>query len=93
MVPVAGSQAKSFLASDGHNLIIFDWDYENTTIQSTSAENAFTIATVETESSKTSNRWNDGKADAKGRLWGGRHLIRLIILFCLKNKFDNKLEL
>ncbi|KAJ9590540.1 hypothetical protein L9F63_016442, partial [Diploptera punctata] len=71
VVPVANSKATRLLTTDGHKVVIFNWDYTNTTISSTNGGEAFEIVSVDTESSKTGNRWNDGKADANGRLWGG----------------------
>ena len=71
VMPVANTQATRLLASDGHKLVAFKWDYQNTTIDSSDSSQATIIASVDTENSKTGNRWNDGKADIFGRLWGG----------------------
>ncbi|PSN54705.1 hypothetical protein C0J52_04893, partial [Blattella germanica] len=71
VVPVANSGARQILASRAHDIVVFDWDYENVTLAPPDDTSVKVVATVETSSDKSGNRWNDGKADAKGRLWAG----------------------
>jgi sugar lactone lactonase YvrE len=58
-------------------VILFNWNQENATFDnSVNSDNVSVIATVEMTTGKSGNRWNDGKADAKGRLWAGAYLRR-----------------
>lgn len=73
VIPVKGTKTKQLLTTRGHDVILFDWNQENATFDCSQNSNNFTvIATVESDPDKAGNRWNDGKADAKGRLWAGR---------------------
>ncbi|PSN54701.1 hypothetical protein C0J52_04891, partial [Blattella germanica] len=71
VIPVNGTNARKLLATHGHEVLVLDWNYENVTFANTTrSENITVITSVETNNKKQQgNRWNDGKADAKGRLW------------------------
>jgi len=72
VIPVKGTKTQQLLATRGHDVILFNWNQENATFDcSRNSENVTVIATVESNPDKAGNRWNDGKADAKGRLWAG----------------------
>jgi hypothetical protein len=73
VIPVQGTQAQQLLTTRGHDVIIFTWNHENATFAClTNSKNFTVIATVESNQDKAGNRWNDGKADVRGRLWAGR---------------------
>jgi sugar lactone lactonase YvrE len=73
VIPVQGTETQQLLTTRGHDVILFNWSYENATFDcSLNSKNFTVIATVESNRNKAGNRWNDGKADAKGRLWAGR---------------------
>jgi sugar lactone lactonase YvrE len=77
VIPVQGTKAQKLLTTRGHDVILFNWNQENATFDSSvNSNNISVIATVETSADKSGNRWNDGKADAKGRLWAGTYLDR-----------------
>jgi sugar lactone lactonase YvrE len=77
VIPVEGSGARELLTTRGHDVIVFSWDHENARFDdSANTQNLSVIASVETRADKAGNRWNDGKADAKGRLWAGMSLGR-----------------
>jgi sugar lactone lactonase YvrE len=72
VIPVKGTGTQQLLTTRGHDVILLNWNQENATFDSTvNSANVSLIATVETCADKSGNRWNDGKADAKGRLWAG----------------------
>ncbi|GFG33415.1 hypothetical protein Cfor_10009 [Coptotermes formosanus] len=72
VIPVQGTETQQLLTTRGHDVILFNWSYENATFDcSLNSKNFTVIATVESNRNKAGNRWNDGKADAKGRLWAG----------------------
>ncbi|XP_018906625.2 regucalcin isoform X1 [Bemisia tabaci] len=62
MVPVEGS-LDEFVAGVGRDLVLVQWDGNSTQSRSTVLDSV--------EPDKPGNRFNDGKADAKGRLWIG----------------------
>jgi hypothetical protein len=73
VIPVQGTKTQQLLTTRGHDVILFNWNHENATCDcSLNSKNFTVIATVESTREKVGNRWNDGKADAKGRLWAGR---------------------
>ena len=73
VIPIQGTKTQQLLTTRGHDVILFNWNHENATFDSSqNSENFTVIATVETNQDKAGNRWNDGKADAKGRLWAGK---------------------
>ena len=63
MVPVEGS-LDEFVAGVGRDLVLVQWDGNSTQSRSTVLDSV--------EPDKPGNRFNDGKADAKGRLWIGK---------------------
>lgn len=72
VIPIKGAETQQLLTTRGHDVILFNWNHENVTFDSSqNSENFTVIATVESNQDKAGNRWNDGKADAKGRLWAG----------------------
>jgi sugar lactone lactonase YvrE len=72
VIPVNGTGTQKLLTTRGHDVILLNWNQENATFDSTvNSTNVSVIATVETSADKSGNRWNDGKADAEGRLWAG----------------------
>jgi sugar lactone lactonase YvrE len=75
VIPVEGTKAQKLLTTRGHDVIVFSWNQENARFDSSeNSQNLSVIARVETNADKSGNRWNDGKADAKGRLWAGMSL-------------------
>lgn len=73
VIPVKGTETQQLLATRGHDVILLNWNQENATFDcSRNSKDCTVIATVESTADKAGNRWNDGKADAKGRLWAGR---------------------
>jgi hypothetical protein len=75
VIPVKGTRTQKLLTTRGHDVIVFSWNQENARFDSlTNSKNVSVIARVETNPAKSGNRWNDGKADAKGRLWAGMSL-------------------
>jgi sugar lactone lactonase YvrE len=72
VIPVQGTKTQQLLTTRGHDVIVFNWNQENARFDSSAnSKNFSVIARVETNPDKSGNRWNDGKADAKGRLWAG----------------------
>jgi sugar lactone lactonase YvrE len=75
VIPVEGTKAQELLTTRGHDVIVFSWNQENARFDNTeNTKNFSVIARVETNPDKSGTRWNDGKADAKGRLWAGMSL-------------------
>jgi sugar lactone lactonase YvrE len=72
VIPVNGTRAQQLVATRGHDVVLLKWNHKNATFENTpSSDNVTVITSVETSCRLSGNRWNDGKADAKGRLWAG----------------------
>jgi sugar lactone lactonase YvrE len=71
VIPVNGTRAQQLVATRGHDVVLLKWNHKNTTFENTTSSDVTVIASVETSRRLSGNRWNDGKADAKGRLWAG----------------------
>ena len=81
VVPVEGKGTYELLATRGHDVVLLNWNHENATFtKEMNGSNITVIASVETKKDQESNRWNDGKADAKGRLWAGEQKVFFITL-------------
>ncbi|PSN29600.1 Regucalcin, partial [Blattella germanica] len=68
VIPVEGTHSRQLLTSVGHDIMLVDWYHQNAHF-CPSSQNVTIIASVEVD--RKGNRWNDGKADANGRLWAG----------------------
>jgi sugar lactone lactonase YvrE len=69
VIPVNGTRTQQLVATRGQDVVLLKWNHENSTFENlTSSDNVTVIASVETSRRLSGNRWNDGKADAKGRL-------------------------
>jgi sugar lactone lactonase YvrE len=76
-MPVQGMKTHQLLTTHGHDVILFNRNQENAVFdKSVNSKNILVTATVETTADISGNRWNDGKADAKGRLWADAYLSR-----------------
>ena len=64
VVPVDGASGK-LVAGVGTDLVLIEWDGEKNLAKCATQ----TLVTLESDPLKT--RWNDGKVDKSGRLWGG----------------------
>jgi hypothetical protein len=72
VIPVNGTRAQQLVATRSHYVVLLKWNHENATFENTtSSENVTVIASVETNRRLSGYRWNDGKAEAKGRLRAG----------------------
>ncbi|XP_069674718.1 regucalcin-like [Periplaneta americana] len=70
VIPLNGSNSQKFITTRGHDIVLLNWNHENATFDTeTNGHNVTVITSVETK--MCGNRWNDGKADAMGRLWAG----------------------
>lgn len=71
IIPVEGTKNK-FLISIGRKLVVVTWDGISSKVSKMEI-----LAEVENEKDLLGNRFNDGKADPKGRLWAGNKFIQI----------------
>ncbi|XP_017892939.1 regucalcin-like [Ceratina calcarata] len=64
VIPVEGTRNK-FVAGSSRDVVLVSWDGEKNVTKCMPQ----TLVTADSKSTET--RWNDAKADASGRLWGG----------------------